>query len=95
MVAKITTGKDVYGALAYNQQKVDRGKGKVLLTHILREPLDGRFDIATTAEDLLRWMPSHYRTEKPVVHISLHPRPSEHLRCGTRPVQFAHRQTRQ
>lgn len=36
MVAKITTGKDVYGALAYNQQKVDRGKGKVLLTHILR-----------------------------------------------------------
>lgn len=66
MVAKITTGKNVYGALAYNQQKVDRGK--VLLAHILREPPDGRFDIATTAEDLLRWMPSHYRTEKPVVH---------------------------
>ena len=79
MVAKITTGKDVYGALAYNQQKVDRGKGKVLLTHILREPPDGRFDIATTAEDLLRWMPSHYRTEKPVVHISLNPDPEDRL----------------
>ena len=34
MVANITTGKDVYGALAYNQEKVDRGDGKVLLTHI-------------------------------------------------------------
>lgn len=79
MVAKITTGKDVYGALAYNQQKVDRGKGKVLLTHILREPSDGRFDVATTAEDLLRWMPSHYRTEKPVVHISLNPDPEDRL----------------
>ena len=36
MVANITTGKDVYGALAYNQEKVDRGDGKVLLTHIVR-----------------------------------------------------------
>lgn len=79
MVAKITTGKDVYGALAYNQRKVDRGKGKVLLTHILREPTDGRFDVAATAEDLLRWMPSHYRTEKPVVHISLNPDPEDRL----------------
>ena len=26
MVANITTGKDIYGALAYNQRKVDRGK---------------------------------------------------------------------
>ena len=64
MVANITTGKDVYGALAYNQEKVDRGDGKVLLTHIVREPADGRFNVAATAEDLLRWMPSHYRTEK-------------------------------
>lgn len=79
MVAKITTGKDVYGALAYNQRKVDRGKGKVLLTHILREPSDGQFDVATMAEDLLRWMPSHYRTEKPVVHISLNPDPEDRL----------------
>ena len=40
----ITTGKDVYGALAYNQEKVDRGDGPVLLTHIVREPADGRFN---------------------------------------------------
>lgn len=79
MVAKITTGNNIYGALAYNQQKVDSGNGEVLLTHILREPADGRFDVARTAEDLLRWMPSHYRTEKPVVHISLNPDPEDRL----------------
>ncbi len=97
MVAKITTGKDVYGALAYNQQKVDRGKGKVLLTHILREPSDGQFDVTTTAEDLLRWMPSHYRTEKPDVHISLNPDPEiaekymERMGWGEQPyIVFEH-----
>lgn len=74
--------KDVYGALAYNQEKVDRGDGKVLLTHIVREPADGRFNVAATAEDLLRWMPSHYRTEKPVVHVSLNPAPEDRLDDG-------------
>lgn len=73
MVANITTGNNIYGALAYNQEKVDQGKGKVLATQILREPADGNFNVAQTAEDLLRWMPSHYRTEKPVIHISLNP----------------------
>jgi hypothetical protein len=30
MVAKITTGSDIYGALAYNQEKVNAVKGEVL-----------------------------------------------------------------
>lgn len=73
MVAKITTGNNLYGALAYNQEKVDKEKGKVLATNIVREPMDGIFNVAATAEDLQRWMPSHFRTEKPVLHISLNP----------------------
>ncbi len=79
MIAKITTGKNVYGALAYNQQKVDRGDGKVLSTHILREPADGVFNVAETSDDLLHWMPLHYRTEKPIIHISLNPDPKDLL----------------
>lgn len=79
MVANTSTGNDVYGALAYNQQKVDKGAGAVLATHLIREPVDGRFSVAETAENLLRWMPSHYRTEKPVVHISLNPDPADLL----------------
>ena len=79
MVAKITTGKDVYGALAYNQQKVDKGEGAVLRTSGLQEPEDGRFTVADTAAQILSWMPSHVRTEKPVIHISLNPDPQDVL----------------
>ena len=82
MVAKITTGSNVYGALAYNQHKVDDKKGEVPATHILREPVDGIFDVAQTAEDLARWMPAHIRTEKPVIHISLNPDPKDTLTDG-------------
>lgn len=73
MVANITTGNNIYGALAYNQEKVEQGNGTVLATQILREPADGNFNVAETAEDILRWMPDHFRTEKPVIHISLNP----------------------
>lgn len=79
MVAKIKTGKDIYGALAYNQQKVDKGEGAVLRTNSLLEPEDGRFLVADTAAQILRWMPAHVRTEKPVIHISLNPDPKDAL----------------
>ena len=52
MVANITTGNNLYGALFYNQEKVDKGVGTVLATHILREPADGNFNVAETAEDI-------------------------------------------
>lgn len=73
MVANITTGKDVHGALYYNQMKVDKGIGSVLATHILREPAEGHFDVSSTAGELLRWMPERFRCEQPVIHISLNP----------------------
>lgn len=79
MVAKITTGKDIYGALAYNQQKVDRGGGAVLRTSGLLEPADGIFSVAQMAADILAWMPPHIRTEKPIIHISLNPDPEDML----------------
>lgn len=41
MVARISVGKNLYGALAYNQNKVDEGGAKVLSAHLLRYPEDG------------------------------------------------------
>lgn len=79
MIAKITTGKDIYGALAYNQEKVNEGLGKVLASNIIPEPEDGRFSIAACTEAFNRWLPSHFRTEKPVIHISLNPHPDDKL----------------
>lgn len=79
MIAKITTGKDIYGALAYNQEKVNEGLGKVLASNIIPEPEDGRFSVVACTEAFNRWLPSHYRTEKPVIHISLNPHPDDRL----------------
>lgn len=79
MVANITTGKSILGALIYNQQKVDKGKASVLATSLIRERSDGKFDAAQTAEEILAWMPSCIRTEKPVVHISLNPDPKDEI----------------
>ena len=64
------------------QEKVEKGVGTVLATHILREPTDGNFSVAETAEDILRWMPDHFRTEKPVIHISLNPDPKTRSRTS-------------
>ncbi|HBL74297.1 MAG: mobilization protein [Bacteroidetes bacterium GWF2_42_66] len=79
MIAKITTGKDIYGVLAYNQEKVNEGLGKVLASNIIPEPEDGRFSVVACTEAFNRWLPSHYRTEKPVIHISLNPHPDDKL----------------
>jgi hypothetical protein len=79
MIAKITTGKDIYGALAYNQEKVNEGLGKVLASNIIPEPEDGRFSVVACTDAFNRWLPSHYRTEKPVIHISLNPHPDDKL----------------
>ena len=72
-------GKNLYGALAYNQNKVDEGGAKVLSAHLLRYPEDGRFCPDESVRQFLEWMPNHYRTEKPVIHISLNPHPDDVL----------------
>ena len=79
MVAKINHGSNLYGALAYNQQKVDGDKGKVLGCNLVLEPADGKFNAYSCAEDFERFMPSHIRTKKPVVHISLNPHRDDKL----------------
>ena len=82
MVAKISTGKDLYGALAYNQTKVENGHAKILDANLLPYPEDGRFRMGGTMEAFTAWLPSHYRTEKPVIHISLNPHPDDALTDG-------------
>lgn len=79
MVAKISHGSNLYGALSYNQEKVDEGLGKVLATHLVIEPADGAFNASACMQDFERFMPSHITTQKPVIHISLNPHPDDML----------------
>lgn len=79
MVAKINVGSSLYGALAYNGEKINEGQGRLLLTHKIFDDGTGTFDIRRAAEDFARCMPPQVRTSKPVVHISLNPHPDDRL----------------
>lgn len=79
MVAKINIGSNLYGALAYNQEKVDEGVGKVLGSRLVFEPADGAFSVSECMNDFMRFVPAHFRTEKPVFHVSINPHPDDRL----------------
>jgi hypothetical protein len=81
MIARINIGSSLYGALVYNQEKVDEDLGKVLASNLVCEPMDGRFSVLACATDFARWMPSleHLPTKKPIIHISLNPHPDDKL----------------
>lgn len=82
MIAKISCGNSLYGALTYNQEKVDKGEGKVLTTNIVCQPLDGIFNVTDCMHQFEDWMPSHHRTKNTVMHVSLNPHPDDRLTDG-------------
>lgn len=79
MVANMNEGTSLYGALAYNGQKVNEGKGKVLVSHKIFDNGTGTMDIARVMADFERYLPARMRTENPVIHISLNPHPDDRL----------------
>lgn len=79
MVADIHKGGNLYGALAYNQDKIDKGLGQILETNRVFVPYDGQFRVSDCVRDFERAMPSQITTGKPVIHISLNPHPDDKL----------------
>ena len=79
MVAKITIGSSLFGAIKYNADKVNEGKGQLLDTNKIFNDCTGKVDIPHTLHDFERHMPLQMRTEKPVIHISLNPHPDDRL----------------
>lgn len=79
MVAKINIGSNLYGSLAYNQEKVDEGLGKILGSNLVFEPTDGQFNVSECMNDFMQFVPAHFRTEKPVFHVSINPHPDDRL----------------
>ena len=79
MVAKISLGSSLYGAVAYNGEKINKEKGRVLDTNKIFNDGSGTVNIRRAYDDFLRWMPAATRTEKPMMHISLNPHPDDRL----------------
>lgn len=79
MVAKISIGSSLYGALCYNGEKVNKENGRILGSNKIIIPVDGRADIGQMAENFRMFMPKMGKTKKPVLHISLNPHPDDRL----------------
>lgn len=79
MVAKISIGSSLYGAISYNGEKINEAKGRILGSNKVVIPPDGHVDVARMVEDFRSFMPKMGRTKKPVLHISLNPHPEDRL----------------
>lgn len=79
MVAKINTGSSMFGALAYNQEKVDKEEAKVLFSNKMLLSEDGRFSIGECMRNFEMQMPVQLFTQKPILHISINPHPEDVL----------------
>lgn len=79
MVAKISIGNSLYGALNYNDEKINKERGRVLDTNKIFNDGTGTVDIRRAYEDFMRWIPTSSRTERPMMHISLNPHPDDRL----------------
>ena len=79
MVAKISLGSSLYGALRYNGEKINKEHGRVLDTNKIYNDGSGQVNIYRAFEDFKRWMPAATKTEKTMMHISLNPHPDDRL----------------
>ncbi|MEC4117551.1 conjugal transfer protein MobB [Myroides phaeus] len=77
MIAKIGKGSNIYGAILYNQQKVDKEDGAVLLLNKIPDTVDGRYSVAYFNKCFEPYLSANIKTEKTVRHISLNPDPAD------------------
>jgi len=79
MVAKINSGSSLYGALSYNQEKVNEKHAKVIFANRMIEPRDGVYGIGACMRSFEPYLLANWKTEKPVLHISINPDPKDSL----------------
>lgn len=79
MVAKISIGSSLYGALAYNGGKINKDEGRLLTTNKIFDEGTGKVDVNRAVEDFRSRMPAYVRTRNTVIHISLNPHPDDRL----------------
>lgn len=79
MVAKINIGSSLFGALSYNQKKIDKGEGKILCSNKVLLPMDESLNLSFCMKSFEQHLPKDIKTEQPVIHISLNPHPDDKI----------------
>jgi len=77
MIAKIGRSSNLFGALSYNNIKVQQEKGKILFTHKIVETSCGEFTIPELMRSFEPYLLSNRKTEKHTLHISINPDPKD------------------
>lgn len=77
MIAIIDRGVNLYGALAYNHLKVEKGKGQILFTNRIIETPSGEYSVAQLVHSFDPYLIVNRNTEKPTLHISINPDPKD------------------
>ena len=77
MIAKIGKGSNMYGAILYNQQKVENGNGTVLFLKKVADTVDGKYSAQYFNKCFEPYLSANIKTEKTVRHISLNPDPKD------------------
>ncbi|BFO67351.1 conjugal transfer protein MobB [Chryseobacterium sp. KCF3-3] len=77
MIAKIGRSSNLYGVLAYNHNKVEQEKGKILFMNKMVETPNGRYTISQLAESFDPYLAANRNTEKHTLHLSLNPDPKD------------------
>ena len=75
MVAKINRGVSLYGAVIYNQRKVDEATARIIAGNRMITDLTGNPHnvMQQTLWAFESYLAANRNTEKPVLHISLNP----------------------
>ncbi|MGJ1484235.1 conjugal transfer protein MobB [Sphingobacterium multivorum] len=77
MIAKIGRSGNLYGALAYNQLKVENENGQILFANKIIETANGHYSVAQLAQSFAPYLIANRNTEKHTLHISLNPDPQD------------------
>ena len=79
MIAKIGRSGNLYGALAYNQLKVENENGQILFANKMIETASGHYSVAQLAQSFAPYLIANRNTEKHTLHISLNPDPKDNV----------------
>jgi len=79
MVAKISSGKSVFGVLNYNKIKMDKGQADVLYSQKMFVSPDGNISLKDCMDSFYPYLAANRRTENTVFHASINPDPKDNL----------------
>lgn len=77
MIAKIGKSGNLYGALAYNNLKVEKENGQILFSNKIIETANGQYSVTQLSQSFAPYLIANRNTEKHTLHISLNPDPKD------------------